>query len=75
MINITFKCQEKKTCQKVHNFHHYPTWFLVPIFVLIPIKTLVFLGDKKGLPSQLIDWLVWRFITTIAKHYMHTFEI
>jgi len=31
--------------------------------------------ETKGLPSQLIDWLMWRFITTIAKHYMHTFEI
>jgi len=27
---------KKNICKKVHNFHHYPTWFLVPIFVLSP---------------------------------------
>ncbi len=37
MINITLKCQGKNICKKVHSFHHYPTWFLVSIFVLAPI--------------------------------------
>jgi hypothetical protein len=36
MIYITLKCQKKNICKKVHSFHHYLTWFLVPIFVLTP---------------------------------------
>jgi len=31
--------------------------------------------DTKGLRRHRIDWLVWRLITTIARHYMHTLEI
>jgi hypothetical protein len=34
------------------------------------IETLVFL-ETKGLQSQQIDWLVWKLITTIVKHYTH----
>jgi hypothetical protein len=37
MINITLKCQGENICKIVHIFHHYPTWFLVPIFVHTPI--------------------------------------
>jgi hypothetical protein len=37
MINITLKCQDKNICKKVHNFHHYLTWFLVPRYVFAPI--------------------------------------
>ncbi len=36
MINITLKWQEKNICKNVHNFHHYLTWFLAPIFVFAP---------------------------------------
>jgi hypothetical protein len=25
---------KKKKCKKNHSFHHYPTWFLVLIFIL-----------------------------------------
>jgi hypothetical protein len=28
--------------------------------------------ETKGFRGQQIDWLVWRFTTTIARHYMHT---
>jgi hypothetical protein len=31
--------------------------------------------DTKGLKGHRIDWLVWRLITTIARHYMHTLEM
>jgi hypothetical protein len=34
MINMTLKCQEKNMCKKVHNFHHYTTWFLAPLILL-----------------------------------------
>ncbi len=27
---------KKNICKKIHSFHHYPTWFLAPIFVLAP---------------------------------------
>ncbi len=37
MINITFKCQEKTYVKKIHNFHHYSTWFLAPLIVFTPI--------------------------------------
>jgi len=31
--------------------------------------------DTKGLRRCMIDWLVWWFTTTIARHYMHTLEM
>jgi hypothetical protein len=31
--------------------------------------------ETKGLKGHRIDWLVWRLITTIARHYMRTFEM
>jgi len=34
-----------------------------------------FAFDTKGLKGRRIDWLVWRLITTIAHHYMHTLEM
>jgi hypothetical protein len=43
MINITFKCQEKNICKKVHSFHHYLTWFLAPISIPAPTTKEVFM--------------------------------
>jgi len=40
MVDITLKCQEKNICKKVHNFHHYLTWFLAPLIVLTPMRSL-----------------------------------
>jgi hypothetical protein len=34
-----------------------------------------FLFETKGLRGHQIDWLVWRLITTIPQHYMHTIEM
>ncbi len=34
-----------------------------------------FVLNTKGLGRRKIDWLVWRLITTIAHHYMHTLEM
>ncbi len=34
-----------------------------------------FLFETKGFRGHQIDWLVWRLITTIAQHYVHTFEM
>ncbi len=31
--------------------------------------------ETKGLQGRRIDWLVWKFMTTIARHYMHTAEM
>ncbi len=28
--------------------------------------------ETKGLRGRRIDWLVWRLMTTVTKHYMHT---
>ncbi len=33
---------KKNICKKVHSFHHYPTWFLVPIFVFAPYCVVCF---------------------------------
>jgi hypothetical protein len=35
------------------------------------IEMMVLLGDKRVLGSSSIDWLVWRFTTIVARHYMH----
>jgi hypothetical protein len=45
MINITLKCQKENICKKFQSFHHYLTWFLVPITILAP---------KTQLTNQLI---------------------
>ncbi len=34
-----------------------------------------FAFDTKGFRGHRIDWLVWRLITTIAHHYIHTLEM
>ncbi len=34
------------------------------------MKHLFFL-ETKGLQGRWIDWLVWRFTTMVARHYMH----
>jgi hypothetical protein len=31
--------------------------------------------ERKGFKGCQIDWLVWKLITTIARHYMHTFKM
>jgi len=28
---------KKNIYKKIHSFHHYPTWFLIPISILSPI--------------------------------------
>jgi hypothetical protein len=34
-----------------------------------------FILDTKDFRRHKIDWLVWRFTTTIAHHYIHTLEM
>jgi hypothetical protein len=36
MINITLNVK-KNICKKIHSFHHYSTWFLVPISIFTPL--------------------------------------
>ncbi len=31
--------------------------------------------ETKGLRGRQIDWLVWRLMTTVVRHYMHTAEM
>jgi hypothetical protein len=33
--------EEKNIFKKVHNFHHYPTWFLASIYILGPLKQII----------------------------------
>jgi beta-lactamase regulating signal transducer with metallopeptidase domain len=51
MINIALKCRKKK-CKKNDNFHHYLTWFLVPISIIAPIfKTILINLNKKNISN------------------------
>jgi len=31
--------------------------------------------ETKGFQGRQIDWLMWRLVTMVAKHYMHTIEM
>jgi hypothetical protein len=41
MFNIILKCQKKTYVKKIHSFHHYSTWFLVPMCVFAPSQALL----------------------------------
>jgi hypothetical protein len=71
MINITLKCQEKNICKKVHSFHHYPTWFLVPISLLAPWHNKVELWATSALAhcASLIKSVQYTHLLTINIFY------
>jgi hypothetical protein len=67
MINIILKCQKKK-CENVHSFHHYPTWFLAPISIFAPYCVVCFRVQGNIRQVFVVDVMD----TTLANHKIFT---
>lgn len=61
---MTFKCQEKNMCKKVHNFHHYTTWFLAPLIVLHSLAQIYSHNQTQNI-------LLWSCVEKDLTHYVY----